>query len=142
MPLAEQLTHITQAREHVSRHAPTRPTLVQLREQEHTLKQGIRGLEHHVQDLQRYGRREQREELAAERVLAAGQAHGLPRDRQAEQMVARLERTARTADVAQRLRGLAQALTQDEPQQGAALHIRLFDREEDRTREQDRGMGW
>ena len=41
-------------------------------------------------------------------------------DRQAEQMVARLERTARTSDVAQQLRELAQALTQDEPQQGAA----------------------
>jgi hypothetical protein len=57
-------------------------------------------------------------------------------------MVAQLERTARTADVAQRLRGLAQTLTQDEPQQGATLRIQLFDREEDRAREQDRGMGW
>jgi hypothetical protein len=66
----------------------------------------------------------------------------LPRDRQAEQRVARLARTTRTADVAQRLRGLAQALKQDEPQPGAALHIQLFDREEDRVREQDRGMDW
>jgi hypothetical protein len=57
-------------------------------------------------------------------------------------MVARLERTARTSDLAQRLRGLAQALTQDEPQPGAALHIRLCDREEERAREQDRGMDW
>jgi hypothetical protein len=106
-----------------------------------------------VHDLQQYARREQRieqrrerrewpEELAAERVLAAGTVHGLPRDRHAEQMVARLERTVRTSHVAQQLRGLAQTLTQDEPQQGAALHIRLFDREEDRAREQDRGMGW
>ena len=62
-------------------------------------------------------------------------------DRQAEQMVAWLERTARTSDVAQQLRELAQALTQDEPQQGAALRITLFDREEERAREQDRGMG-
>jgi hypothetical protein len=57
-------------------------------------------------------------------------------------MVARLERTARTADVAQQLRELAQALTQDESQQGAALRIQLFDREEERERAQDRGMGW
>jgi hypothetical protein len=153
MPLVEQLTHIAQAREQAVRHAPTRPTLAQLRDQEQTLAQGIRGLEQHVQDLQRYARREQRieqrrearawkEELAAERVLAAGTVHGLPRDRQAEQMVARLERTARTSDVAQQLRELAQALTQDKPQQGAALRIQLFDREEDRAREQGRGMGW
>jgi hypothetical protein len=145
MPLVAQLTHIAQAREQAVRHAPTRPTLAQLREQEQTLEQGIRGLERHVQDLQRYGRRERREwkeEVAAERVLAAGTAHGLPRDRHAEQRVARLARTARTSDVAQQLRALAQALTQDEPQPGAALRIQLFDREKDRAREQDRGMGW
>jgi MobA/MobL family len=153
MPLVAQLTHIAQAREQAVRHAPTRPTLAQLREQEQTLERGIRGLEHHVQDLQQYARREQRieqrrerrewkEELAAERVLAAGKAHGLPRDRHAEQMVARLERTARTAHVTQRLRDLAHTLRQDEPQLGAALRITLFDREEERAREQDRGMGW
>jgi hypothetical protein len=153
MPLVAQLTHIAQAREQAVRHAPTRPTLAQLREQEQTLERGLRGLEQHVHDLQQYARREQRieqrrerrewsGELAAERVLAAGKTYGLPRDRQAEQMVARLERTARTSAVAHHLRGLAQTLTQDEPQQGAALHIRLFDREEDRAREQDRGMGW
>jgi len=150
MPLVEQLTYITQAREHISRHVPTRPTLAQLREQERTLEQEVTGLERHVQALQRSARRERRieqgrtprtwpEELADERVLAAGKAHGLPRDRHAEQMVARLEWTARTSDVAQRLRGLAQALEQDEPQHGAALRITLFDREEEREREQDRG---
>ena len=153
MPLVAQLTHIAQARAQAVHHTPTRPTLAQLREQEQTLAQGIRGLEQHVQDLQQYARREQRiaqrrerrewsGELAAERVLAAGKTYGLPRDRHAEQTVARLERTARTSDVAQRLRGLAQALKQDEPQQGAALRIQLFDREEDRARAQDRGMGW
>jgi hypothetical protein len=153
MPMAEQLTHIREARMHAMTHAPERPTLEQLREQERTLAHDMRKLEQHVQDLQRAARREQRidqrrerrewqGELAAERVLATGKAHGLPRDRQAEQMVARLERTTRTADVAQRLRGRAQALKQDEPQPGAALHIRLFDREEEHEREHERGMGW
>jgi hypothetical protein len=153
MPLVAQLTHIAQAREQAVRHAPTRPTLAQLREQEQTLERGLRGLEQHVHDLQQYARREQRieqrrerrewsGELAAERVLAAGKTYGLPRDRQAEQLVARLERTARTSDVAQQLRELAQALTQDEPQQGSALRIQLCDREEEREREQDRGISW
>jgi hypothetical protein len=65
-----------------------------------------------VQDLQQYARREQRieqrrerrewpEELAAERVLAVCTAHGLPRERQAEQMVARLERTVQAQKAVQ-----------------------------------------
>jgi hypothetical protein len=153
MPMAKKLTHIREARMHTISHAPERPTLAQLQAQERTLARSIRGLEQHVQDLQQYARREQRieqrrerrewsGELAAERVLAAGKTYGLPRDRHAEQMVARLERTARTSDVAQQLRELAHTLKQDEPQPGAALRIKLFDREEDRAREQDRGMGW
>jgi hypothetical protein len=153
MSMQAKLAHIREARRHTMTHAPERSTLAQLREQEQALAQRITGLERHLQDLQQYARREQRidqrrerrewqGELAAERVLATGQAHGLPRDRQAEQRVARLERTARTSDVAQRLRGLVQALTQDEPQHGAALRIKLFDREEERERAQDRGMDW
>jgi hypothetical protein len=67
MPLVEQLTHIAQAREQAVRHAPTRPTLAHLREQEQTLEQGLRGLEQHVQDLQQYARREQRIEQRRER---------------------------------------------------------------------------
>jgi hypothetical protein len=153
MPLGAQLTHITQAREQAVHRAPARPTLAQLREQEQALAQRVTGLERHVQDLQQYARREQRieqrrerrawpEELAAERVLAAGKAHGLPRDRQAEQLVARLERTVQAQKAVQQLRRLAHTLGHDEPQQGAALRITLFDREEDREREQDRGISW
>jgi hypothetical protein len=153
MPLAEQRQRIIQARDHRVHHAPIRPTLAELQEREHRLGQSVTGLERHVQDLQQYARREQRieqrrerrewkDELAAERVLAAGKRHGLPRDHHAEQMVARLERTGRTSGIAQQLRGVAQALKQDEPQQGAALRITLFDREEERAREQDRGISW
>jgi hypothetical protein len=153
LSMQEKLAHIREARTHTITHAPDRLTLAQLRAQERTLEQGITGLEQHVRDLQLYGRREQRldqrrehrewkQELAAERVLAAGKDHGLPRDRQAEQMVARLERAVHAQEAIQQLRGLAHALGQDEPQQGAALHIRLFDREEERAREQDWGMGW
>jgi hypothetical protein len=153
LSMQEKREHIREARTHTITHAPDRLTLAQLREQERTLEQGITGLEQHVRDLLLYGRREQRldqrrehrawkQELAAERVLAAGKAHGLPRDRQAEQMVARLERAVHAQEAVQQLRGLAHALGQDEPQQGAALHIRLFDREEECERAQDRGMGW
>jgi hypothetical protein len=153
LPMDTKLARIQEARTHTITHAPARPTLEHLRAEERLLQREVTGLEHHLQALQQYARREQRieqrrerrewsGELAAERVLAAGKTYGLPRDRHAEQMVARLERTARTSDVAQQLRELAQALTQDEPQPGAALRIQLFDREEERTREQDRGMGW
>jgi hypothetical protein len=147
MPLVEQLTHISQAREHVSRHAPTRPTLAELRAEEHTGEQRITGLERHTHLLSLYRRREERleqrrerrewqHELAAERVLAAGKAHGLPRDREAEQIVARHERTARLHAAAQQLRQLAPSLERDEPQAGATLRVRLHERE------QDRGTSW
>jgi hypothetical protein len=152
-PLAERLARIRDAREHAISHAPMRPTLAQLREQERALAQSVTGLERHVQDLQRYGRREQRleqrrearewrQELAAERVLVAGKAHGLPRDRQAEQMVARLERTVHAQEAVQQLRGLVHALEHDAPVAGSALRVRLFEREDAREREQDRGRGW
>jgi hypothetical protein len=106
-------------------------------------------LERHVHDLQHYARREQRieqrregrtwhGELAAERVLAAGKAHGLPRDRAAEQIVAKHEQTTRLHTASQQLRKLARALERDEPQAGAALRVRLHEREQ----EQDRGIGW
>ena len=155
MPRPAQLACITEARAARIHEVPARPTLAQLRAQEGMAAQRVTGLERHVQDLQQYGHREQRleqrraprewpEELAAERVLANGTAHGLPRDRHAEQMVARLERTVQAQQAVQHLRGLAHALEQDEPQQGAALRITLFDREEDRAREHARGqdLGW
>ena len=108
---------LMQARAHRIQHAPERPTLAQLREEERALEQSVIGLVRHVQDRQRYGKREQRleqrrescnwqGELAAERVLAAGKAHGPPRDRQAEQMVAKLERQDRLHAAVQQLQGL------------------------------------
>ena len=129
LSMEAKLKRISEAREYVISHAPSRPTLAQLREEERVLEQSVAGLERHVQDLQHYGRREQRleqrreprewrEELAAERVLAAGKTHGLPRDQQAEQMVAKLERTERLRDAAQQLRELAHTLGHDEPSRG------------------------
>jgi len=129
--------------------APGRPNLAELRAQEQTLEQDIRGLEQHVQDLQQYTRREQRieqrregrawrGELAAERVLTNGKARGLPRDRQAEQMVAKHERTARLHTAAQQLRHLAPVRERTEPQAGATLRVRLHDEE----RERDQGLGF
>jgi MobA/MobL family len=153
MPMPDKLERIREARTSSITHAPDRPSIGELRAQERALEQGMHGLERHVHDLQHYARREQRieqrreirewrGELSAERVLANGKAHGLPRDRQAEQLVARLERTVQAQKAVQQLRRLAHTLGHDEPQQGAALHIRLCDREEERAREQDRGIGW
>jgi hypothetical protein len=117
MPMGAKLERIGEARAHTVRQAPERPSLDELRAQERDLTHSITGLERHVEDLQHYGRREHqidrrqverawREELAAERVLAAGKAHGLPQDHHAEQMVARLERTERLHAAAQQLQGL------------------------------------
>jgi hypothetical protein len=126
-------------------HAPERPSLDELR------AQSVQGLERHIKDLQRYTKREQqidrrqggrawRDALAGEQVLAAGKAHGLPRDYQAEQMVTRLERSVHAKEVAQQIRGLAQE--HDESGVGSRLRVQLFDREEEREREWDRGYGW
>ena len=87
---------------------------------------------------QRRERREWQHELVAERVLAAGKAYGLPRDREAERIVAKHERTARLQAASQQLRRLARALERDEPQAGAALRVRLHEQE----REQDQGLGF
>jgi hypothetical protein len=150
---AAQLERIGEARAHTVHQAPARPSLDELRVQERELTHSVTGLERYVEELQHYGRREQRiaqrreprtwqAELAAERVLAAGPAHGLPRDHHAEQVVARLERPGHLQEAVRQLRGLAQALAQDEPAAGSALRVRLFEREEEREREPERGRGW
>jgi hypothetical protein len=133
---AHQLERITQAREHVITHAPERPSLTQLREQEHMLARTVDGLQHYIEQVQQAraaeaqwvpqaGRRGWEEMLEQERVLAAGQAYGLPRDAEAEQTVQQLER-------------FLELLSHDEtPQVGRALNIRLHDRGRDRG-----GMSW
>ncbi len=71
---------------------------------------------------QSHGPYEWRQMRDAEKVLADGVQHGLPRDGEAERLVAQLNRY------------LSQ---EQEPQAGAALNVRLS-----KEREQDRGMGW
>jgi hypothetical protein len=64
--------------------------------------------------------------LDAERVLAAGKNHALPRDAEAEQTVEKLERF------------LAHLSREEDQRQGRALNIRLHETERDRGD----GMGW
>ena len=59
--------------------------------------------------------------------MAQGTDHGLPRDPQAERAVAQFARS------------LEQLSHEQEPQAGAALRIRLFERDE---HERDQGMGF
>ena len=88
-----------------ARHQPrTRaPHLTQLRAHEQAVARSVQGLERYVQTVQRShrrevrleqgrGRREWRDEFAAERVLAEGQVHGLARDAQAERAVQQIGR--------------------------------------------------
>jgi hypothetical protein len=136
MSTATKLERIREARAHAISHAPERPSLDQLREQEHTLARTVDGLQHYVEQVQQAraaetqwvpqaGRRGWEEMLEQERILAAGQAYGLPRDAEAEQTVQQLER-------------FLEHLSHDEtPQVGRALNIRLHDRGRDRG-----GMSW
>ena len=85
---------------------------------------GIEG--HYREDYQR----PQSGQRSAERLLAEGTAHGLPRDPQAERAVATFART------------LDHLSHEQELQPGAALRIRLFEREEERDRGRDMGIGF
>jgi hypothetical protein len=137
MPMGQRLARITQAREHAISHAPERPSLAQLREQEQTLTRSVDGLQHYVEQVQhaqareaawvpRQGRDGWAAMLASERVLAEGTEHGLPRDVEAEQLVGQLTR-------------FLDHLSREEDQQvGRALTIRLHEQE----RERGSGMGW
>ena len=150
-----KLEHISEARAHVISHAPARPTLAQLREEERALEQSIKGLDRHVQDLQHYRRREQRleqrreprtwkDELAAERVLAAAPSmacHGIGRrSRWWRSWSGRSASTAPRSGSRTWRRPWGRTTTH-----GAGLRVRLFEREEEeqeRGRQQDRGLGW
>jgi hypothetical protein len=133
---AQHLERICVAREHAITHAPARPSLDQLREQEQTLARTVEGLEQYVEHVQqaqareaawvpRQGRHGWEVMLEAERVLAQGVDHGLPLDAEAESTVQQLER-------------FLEHLSHDEtPQVGRALNIRLHERGRDRD-----GMGW
>ncbi len=136
MPMAERLERIRESRAHAIDHAPERPTLAQMREQTQTLERSVTSLERYVQRVERTQRQEHRLEQShgpyewrqmrdAEKVLADGVQHGLPRDVEAERLVAQLSRYL--------------AAQEQEPQAGAALNVRLFREEE---RERDQGMGF
>ena len=139
MPRTERLTRIRDAREHVISHGPERRSLTQLREQEQAFVRSVQGLERYVHTVQRShrrevrleqgrGRREWRDEFAAERVLAEGQVHGLARDAQAERAVQQLGRY------------LQHLSHQDEGPSGG-LEVRLYPARQ-RERAQDLGWGW
>jgi MobA/MobL family protein len=137
MSTATKLERMREARAHAITHAPERPSLAQLREQEQALARSVEGLQHYVEQVQhakareaawvpRQGRHGWEAMLDAERVLAAGKNHELPRDAEAEQTVEKLERF------------LAHLSREEEQSQGRALNIRLHETERDRGD----GMGW
>jgi hypothetical protein len=132
---SQQLDRITQAWEHAISHAPERMRLAQLVEQEQTLTRSVDGLQHYVEQVQQaraaeaqwvpqVGNRGWEEMLEHERVLAAGNDHGLPGDAEAEQLVGQLTRF------------LDRLSREEEQSQGRALNIRLHERG------RDRGMSW
>jgi hypothetical protein len=137
MSTATKLERIREARAYAIRHAPERPSLAQLREQEQVLERTVEGLEQYVERLEQageceaqwvpgQGRQGWEAMLEQERVLMDGTAHGLPRDAAAEQAVEKLERF------------LAHLSREEEQSQGRALDIRLHEKERDRGY----GMGW
>jgi hypothetical protein len=137
MSTATKLERIREARAHAISHAPERPSLAQLREQEQALARSVEGLQHYVEQVQhakareaawvpRQGRHGWEAMLDAERVLAEGKDHGLPRDAEAEKLVGQLTRF------------LDHLSHEETPQIGRALNVRLHDQERDRGY----GMGW
>jgi hypothetical protein len=137
MPREVQLAHMRQAREQAVTCVPARIPVHELAHQAHELRHSISGLERYSNQLRnelvieghyRHDyQRPQSGQWSAERVLAEGKAHGLPRDYQAERAVATF---ARALDHLSR---------EQEPQPGAALRMRIFGRDE---HERDQGQGW
>ena len=135
MPMDQQLQRIREAREQAITQVPERLPAHELTHEARTLERSISGLETYTQRLHnehsiemRYREDFQRPESgkrSAERLLAQGKDHGLPRDVEAERAVATFART------------LEQLSYEQEPQAGAALNVRLF-----REEERDQGMGF
>jgi hypothetical protein len=146
MPLARQLAGIRAAREQAVTHVPARVSARELGAQAHRLTQEIAGLERYHRTLvkehvleQAYARtgrfRSPASAREVERVLSEAPKHGLAVE------PARREVSQRTVQ-----RSLGQIVEQlrDEPQQGAALRVRIFghDRERERDEGRDLGMGF
>ena len=132
IPMSQKLERIRADRTQAITQVPERLPLHELAREARTLERSIAGLQrysaqlrqelsiegHYREDYQR----PQSGQRSAERLLAAGTEHGLPRDHLAERAVAKFARTH-----------------EEEPQQRAALRIRLFREEE---RERDQGWGF
>jgi hypothetical protein len=151
MPHAQRLARVRQAREAVihARPAPNHPTARELEATAQDLQREITGLEGFVVQVGAERRAEERatrqgrerpvaEQWHAEAVLAEGKRHGLPRDPEAERAV-RVAAAFARKDVGARVQDLLHDLAYDDaPTAGAALRVRIFDREHDR----DGGMSW
>jgi len=133
MPMEASLQRIRQARAQAITRTPERRSVSALDHEAQTLEHSIGGLQTYTQrvqaelviegQFQHDYQRPQDGQRRAERVLAEGREHGLPRDHGAEQAV----------------RLLAHLSHEEEPTAGAALHVRIYGRDE---RDQDRGMSW
>jgi len=136
MPIHEQLAHIREAREQAIIQAPARVPAHELAHQAQALEHSIGGLEKYAQRLQqeyaiemRYREDFQRPysgQRSAERLLAQGTDHGLPRDLGAEKAVAELERRRGPVE-------REQAPT-------VGYRARIFGRERQPEQEHDQGM--
>ena len=133
MPMEASLQRIRQARAQAITRTPERRSVSALDHEAQTLEHSIGGLQTYTQrvqaelviegQFQHDYQRPQDGQRRGERVLAEGREHGLPRDHGAEQAV----------------RLLAHLSHEEEPTAGAALHVRIYGRDE---RDQDRGMSW
>jgi len=133
MTMEASLQRIRQARAQAITRTPERRSVSALDHEAQTLEHSIGGLQTYTQrvqaelviegQFQHDYQRPQDGQRRAERVLAEGREHGLPRDHGAEQAV----------------RLLAHLSHEEEPTAGAALHVRIYGRDE---RDQDRGMSW
>jgi len=135
MPMSQKLERIRADRTQAITRTPERIPRHALAHQARTLERSISRLELYSSQIRiergiegDYRHDYQRPESgkrSAERLLAQGPNHGLPRDHQAERAVATFART------------LEQLSGEQEPQAGAALNVRLF-----REEERDQGMSW
>ncbi len=131
MPLAQQLAGIRVARAQAVTHVPARVSARELGAQAQRLTQEIAGLE-------RYHCTLVKEHVLEQAYARTGRFRSPASTREVERVLSEAPRHGIAVQ-----RSLAQLLEQvrDEPQQGAALRVRLFDHDRERERDEGRDLG-
>jgi MobA/MobL family len=143
MTMEQSLVRIREAREQVITHVPSREFT---RERAHELEQSVARLPSYVQELERVGAMERTytsrgaepplaRQRQTERVLADARTYGLTPDLAAEEVVVQVDRL------------LGRSLAHEAGPRGRGLRSRVFDREDEREREERRsrerdGYSW